>query len=53
MKQLGIQDELTDFLLFTSPKGDVKVEVILNDETVWLSQKSIAQLYGVDRSVIT
>lgn len=53
MKQLGIKDELTDFLLYTSPKGDVKVEVILNDETVWLSQKSIAQLYGVNRSVIT
>lgn len=27
--------------------------MILNNETVWLSQKSIAQLYGVDRSVIT
>ena len=53
MKQLGIQDELTDFLLYTSPKGDVKVEVILNNETVWLSQKSIAQLFGVDRTVIT
>lgn len=53
MKQLGIKDELTDFLLYTSPKGDVKVEVILNNETVWLSQKSIAQLFGVDRTVIT
>jgi hypothetical protein len=53
MKKLGIKDELTDFLLYTSPNGDVKVEVILNNETVWLSQKSIAQLYGVDRTVIT
>ena len=53
MKILGIKDELTDFLLYTSPKGDVKVEVILNNETVWLAQKSIAQLYGVDRTVIT
>lgn len=53
MKKLGIKDELTDFLLYTSPKGDVKVEVILNNETVWLAQKSIAQLYGVDRTVIT
>lgn len=47
MKILGIKDELTDFLLYTSPKGDVKVEVILNNETVWLAQKSIAQLFGV------
>ena len=47
MKILGIKDELTDFLLYTSPNGDVKVEVILNNETVWLAQKSIAQLFGV------
>ncbi len=53
MKQLGIKDELTDFLLFTSPKGDVKVEVILNNETVWLSQKSIAQLFGVNVPAIS
>lgn len=53
MKKLGIKDELTDFLLYTSPKGDVKVEVLQNKETVWFAQKSIAQLYGVDRSVIT
>jgi len=53
MKQLGIQDELTDFLLYTSPKGDVKVEVLLNNETVWLSQKSIAQLFGVNVPAIS
>jgi hypothetical protein len=53
MKKLGIKDELTDFLLYTSPKGDVKVEVILNNETVWLSQKSIAQLFGVNVPAIS
>lgn len=53
MKQLGIKDELTDFLLYTSPKGDVKVEVILNNETVWLVQKSIAQLFGVNVPAIS
>jgi hypothetical protein len=47
MKKLSIKDELTDFLLYSAPEGNVKVEVILHDETVWLSQKSIAQLFGV------
>ncbi len=47
MKKLSIKDELTEFLLYSAPDGNVKVEVILNDETVWLSQKSIAQLFGV------
>ena len=52
-KQLNIKDELTDFLLYTAPNGKVKVEVVLRDETVWLTQKALAHLYGVDRSVIT
>jgi len=47
VEKLSIKDELTDFLLYTSPKGDVKVEVILNKETVWLTQKAMAHLFGV------
>jgi hypothetical protein len=47
VKKLNTKDELTNFLLYTSPDGKVKVEVILNNETVWLTQKAIAQLFGV------
>ena len=43
----------SDFILYTSSDGEVKVDVFLQDETVWLTQKSIAQLFGVDRSVVT
>jgi hypothetical protein len=53
MKKLSIKDELTDFLLYSAPEGNIKVEVILNDETVWLSQKSIAQLFGVQVPAIS
>jgi len=53
MDKLSIKDELTDFLLYTSPKGDIKVEVILNKETVWLTQKAIAQLFGVNIPAIS
>jgi hypothetical protein len=53
MKKLSIKDELTDFLLYSAPEGNVKVEVILNDETVWLSQKSIAQLFGIQVPAIS
>lgn len=45
--------EKSDFLLYTSPKGDISVEVILKDDTVWLSQKRIGELFGKERSVIT
>ncbi|WP_297485001.1 virulence RhuM family protein [Sulfurimonas sp.] len=53
MNNLTIKDELTEFLLYTTPNSDVKVETYLHDETLWLSQKRIAELFGVDRSVVT
>lgn len=53
MKKLSFKDELTDFLLYSAPDGNIKVEVILNDETVWLAQKSIAQLFGVQVPAIS
>ena len=53
MDKLSIKDELTDFLLYTTPNGEIKVEVILHNETVWLSQKSIAQLFSVNVPAIS
>jgi hypothetical protein len=43
----------SDIILYSTPEGSIKVEVILQDETVWLSQKAMAELFGVDRTVIT
>ena len=44
---LSVQDEMTEFLLYTAPDGAVKVEVLLSDETLWLTQKRMAALFGV------
>lgn len=46
-------EENQNFILYTTPNGDVKLEVLLQGESVWLTQKAIAELFGVDRSVIT
>jgi hypothetical protein len=35
------------FLLYTAPDGAVKVEVFFREETVWLTQKALAELFGV------
>lgn len=51
MKQLPSNN--SDFILYTSPNGEVRVDVFVNEETVWLTQKAIANLFGVDRTVIT
>jgi hypothetical protein len=50
---LTIKDELTDFLLYKTPNNDIKVETYLHNETLWLPQKRIAELFGVDRTVVT
>lgn len=40
-------DELSDFLLYTSPNGEVRLEVVLKDESIWLTQKAMAELFSV------
>lgn len=42
-----------NFILYSTPNGEVKLEVLLQEESLWLTQKAIAELFGVDRSVIT
>lgn len=41
------QNSFTEFLLYTTPNGKVKVEIFLRNETVWLTQKRMADLFGV------
>jgi len=52
MKEIKIKDELTDFLLYTAPSGDIKVEAFLYNETIWLTQKRMAEVFGVDVTTI-
>jgi len=40
-------DKNRQFLLYTAPDGNVRVDVTYQDETVWLTQKSLAELFGV------
>jgi len=53
LNKLSIKDEMTEFLLYTSPGGKVKVEIFFHNENIWLSQKRMAELFGVQRSNIT
>jgi hypothetical protein len=52
-KDLNIKDEMTEFLLYTSPGGDIKVDVFFHDENIWLTQKRMAELFDVQRPAIT
>ena len=50
---LSLNNRTTEFLLYTTPGGQIKVEVLLNNETLWLTQERIAELFGVQRPAIT
>ncbi len=45
--------QFNDILLYTAPDGAVKVEVLYEGETFWLSQKKMAELFGVDVRTIS
>ena len=47
------ENSFSEILLYTTPNGSVKVEIYLKDETIWLTQQKIADLFGVDRTVVT
>jgi len=40
-------------IFYTTPNGIAHVEVRYEEETFWLTQKHLAELFGVDRSVVT
>jgi len=52
-RQIVKQNTFTEFLLYTTPNGKVKVEIFLRDKTIWLTQDKVALLFGVQRPAIT
>lgn len=42
-----------DFILYTAPNGSIKIEAFIQGETIWLTQQKIADLFDVDRTVVT
>ena len=41
------------FLLYSLPEDAGRVQVVVKDETIWATQKAMAQLFGVDKSGIS
>ncbi len=48
-----MEESLKKFLLYTAPTGEIRVDVLLQDESVWLTQKAIAELFGVVKSTVS
>ena len=52
-KQLQIRNSTAEFLIFQAEDKTEGVQVFYKDESIWATQKAIATLFDVDRSVIT
>ena len=53
MQTLQIRNSTAEFLIFTRQNKEKAIEVIVDEESVWLSQKLMAELFGTTRNNIT
>ena len=44
---------MDEILLYKTANQDIKLQVLLQDETIWLNQKQLCELFGRDKSVIS
>ena len=43
----------SDIVFYKKDNGDTNIELLINGETLWVSQKTMAEIFDIDRSVIT
>ncbi|MFQ5676896.1 MAG: virulence RhuM family protein [bacterium] len=53
MNKKNLPDNQSNFLLYTGNDGEVKVDVFLKNETIWLTQKAIGVLFGKSKATIS
>ena len=49
----AIMNKELQFLIYSTPQEDIKVDVVVQEETIWLTQKSMAMLFDTSRENIT
>ena len=52
IRQMGIMSEKENQIVVYQPNETVRLDVRLENETVWLNQSRLGDLFGVDRTVI-
>ena len=53
MKNLQIRNSTAEFLIFTKQNKEKTIEVIVDEESVWLSQKLMAELFGTTKQNVS
>ena len=52
-KKMNIRNSTAEFLIFTGQSGESTIEARYEDETIWLSQKLMAELFAVNIRTIS
>lgn len=52
-KNFEIRNSTAEFLTSIAEGEENDIQVLYKDETIWAIQKAMAELFGVDRTVIT
>jgi hypothetical protein len=52
-KHLQAIDGMSEFLIYTTPTGKVKVEAFIYNENIWLTQAKIAELFDTTKQNIS
>jgi hypothetical protein len=47
------EKEIKQFIFYTSPEGSVKIDVLVQDETVWLTQKRMPELFDISIKTVS
>ena len=53
LKGVNMDKENFNFLIYRSAEENVSVNALIKDETIWLNQKAMAELFGVDVPAIS
>ncbi len=43
----------TEIILYTTPEGNIKIDTVFQNETIWLTQKKMAELFDVNVPAIS
>jgi hypothetical protein len=53
LQNIQIRNDVNDFLVFSKENGGDGIDVLIADENVWLTQKSLSSLYDIAKSTIS
>lgn len=52
MNKIMVRNSITEFIIFTTQSNKENIDVRVESENIWLTQKLIAKLFGVEINTV-